>query len=187
MQPNTQATTYLHNIHIPVRIDAATFRQFALFDTFVRGKRWRGPALFAALLSASACICFAMHARRGAVLLGCVLLLVGLGLPAAWLASYLLSLRAQARRMHLATPQHAYTLLVRDSGVEISSVQGKGKTTLAWGQVYAAYRRKACTYLYADAAHAYLLPHSQIEGGEAGLWAMLAAHLPAEKCFDMRR
>jgi hypothetical protein len=185
MQPNEPI--YLHTIHIPVRIDAATFRRFALFDTFTRGKRWRGPAVFATILSVSACVCFALHARRGAVLLGAVLLAVGLGLPVAWLASYLLSLRAQAKRMHLSTPQHAYTLLVRDGGIEITSVQGKGKTTLAWGQVYAVYRRRDCTYLYADASHAYLLPHSQIEGGEAGLWALLQAHLPAEKCLDARR
>lgn len=172
------------SIYVPVQIDAAAFRRFALFDTYARQKRWRGPAVFAAILTVSAAICYTQHARRGAVLLGTVLLLVGLGLPAVWYFSYEMSLRAQIKRMRLATPQRAYTLVFRDGGIEVTTLQGKQKSALAWDSIVEVYRRKGCTYLYFDAAHAYLLPHSQVEGGEPGLWEMIQNHVPASRCFD---
>lgn len=171
-------------IYVPVQIDAGTFHRFAMFDTYVRQKRWRTPALFAAILSVFAVICFTQYSRRGAVLLGVVLLAVGLGLPAGWHLSYELSLRTQIKRMNLKKPQRAYTLAFRPDGIEVSRDLGKTSTPLPWNQIAAVYRCRGCTYLYFDPSHAYLLPHSQVEGGEAGLWALMQSCLPAEKCFD---
>lgn len=171
-------------ICVPIQIDAATFRRFALFDTCPRQKRWRGPALFAAILAVSAAICYTQHARQGAVLLGSVLLLIGFGLPAVWSLSYEFSLRAQIKRMRLATPQRAYTLVFRESGIEVTTLQGKNKSALNWDSIVQVYRCKGCTYLYFDASHSYLLPHSQVEGGEPALWELMQRQLPAAKCLD---
>ena len=63
--------TNIDMITIPVRLDAATFRGFAIFDTLKRQKRWKSPAIFAAILMASAIVCFAMNSKADqAVLLG---------------------------------------------------------------------------------------------------------------------
>ena len=45
-----------------------------------RRKVWKAPVTFASILSVSAVICFIMRHVEGAVMLGCVLLIVGLGL-----------------------------------------------------------------------------------------------------------
>ena len=83
---------------VPARIDAAAFCRFAIFDAFSVRKRWRSPALFAALMSAFAAVCLAMHgSREGAGLLGGVLLAVGLGLPLVYVVSYVCSVRRQAK------------------------------------------------------------------------------------------
>lgn len=52
------------DIRVQSNIDPKNFRRFALFDTFCRRKRWRGPLLFAAILSAFAAVCFAMQGRK---------------------------------------------------------------------------------------------------------------------------
>ena len=64
---------------IEVNLTAELFRRFTLFDTFTRRKMWRSPVIFASILTVCGCICFFMRHVDGAVLLGCVLLFVGLG------------------------------------------------------------------------------------------------------------
>ena len=71
---------------LEARVTPEVFREFAFFDTFRRQKRWRGPALFALMMGGFAAVCFALReSREQAVLIGTVLLVVGLGLPAAYI------------------------------------------------------------------------------------------------------
>ena len=78
--------TNIDTITIPVRLDAATFRSFAIFDTLKRQKRWKSPAIFAAILMASAIVCFAMNSRAMAV-----------RKLASWTAWYALELMAKQK------------------------------------------------------------------------------------------
>lgn len=164
---------------IPAKIDPQTFRRFALFDTFRRQGRWRLPALFAAILSTCAAVCFAMrHSRGGAALLGGVLLAVGLGLPAAYVASFLLSVRERGKA--LSGDRIAYTLHFKDEGVR--AVTGQQQADYPWEQLYRAYRVRGCIYLYVSAQRAFLLP----EGPQSqAAWDMLERHIP-EGTVDLR-
>ncbi len=171
-------------ICVPVQLDGSIFHRFAIFDTYVRQKRWRMPALFAVMMAFFAIICYSRYETDGAVLLGTVLLVVGIGLPLVWCINYELSLRKEIKKLHLETPQRAYTLLFSPDGIEVSRDRGKTFSPIAWGSIVHVYRHSGCTYLYIDASHAYLLPHSQVEGGEDKLWALMQASLPAEKLSD---
>lgn len=167
---------------VPAKIDARTFRRFAVFDTFRRQKRWRAPALFAALMLAFALVCFAFRdGRDGAALLGAVLLLVGLGLPAVYVGSFLLSVRKQGRRLGLDGAQTAYTLHLREEGIQM--VSGRERAEFRWEQLFRAYRVPDCIYLYVSQQRAFLLP----EDGQGGaVWTLLTEKLPAEKLEDRR-
>lgn len=169
-------------ITMPAKIDAATFRRFALFDTFHRQKRWRAPVLFAAVMAAFAAVCFACQgSRSGAALLGAVLLTVGLGLPAVYVLSYLLSVRKQGRRLGLDGSRPAYTLRLGEDGIQV--VSGKERAEYRWEQMFYVYRVPACIYLYVTPRRAFLLP----EDGQGGVaWALLMKKLPAEKLEDRR-
>lgn len=165
---------------IPARIDAETFRRFALYDTFVRQGRWRNPALFAAILSASAAVCFLMRQRReGAALLGGVLLAVGLGLPAFYVLNYLWSVRRQGRRLDAS--QIAYTLHLREEG--LLAVAGQERAEYAWDRLFLACRVQGCIYLYVNAQRAFLLPDC---GQSEAAWALVQEKLPEEKRRDRR-
>ncbi len=75
-----------HELTVMVHIDGRLFRNFALFDTFRRQRKWVSPALFAAIMIGFSCVCFALRGQaEQAVLLGGTLLAVGLLLPAAYL------------------------------------------------------------------------------------------------------
>ena len=155
-------------IYLPVQIDGADFRHFALFDAFTRRKMWRRPAVFTAILTVSAALCYSRYPQEGSVLLGTILLVLGVGMPLVWYLSYEHSLHVQAKKMGLLkAPRRVYT------------------TPLSWGSVTAVYRRPNITYLYAG-ERAWLLPHSQVREGESSLRALLARRLPPEALHDVR-
>lgn len=165
---------------IPARIDAGTFRNFALYDTFVRQRRWRAPALFAVILGASAGVCFAMRrSRGGAVLLGAVLLAVGLGLPAFYVLNYLWSVRRQGKR--LDGSRIAYTLHLREEG--LLAVAGRERTEFPWERIVLACRARDCIYLYVSSQKAFLLPEC---GQSEEAWALLQEKVPPERRQDRR-
>lgn len=151
---------------VQVRLSERDFLKFSMFDTFVHKKGWLRPALFAAILGASAGVCFALRERRGAVLLGAVLLIVALGLPGAWLLSFFLSVRRQAKDQGLAGGKYVYTLDLGEK--ELAVDNGHERAAYPWGQIFRVYRRPDAAYLYINPQRAFLLPYACAgEEGEA--------------------
>jgi len=171
------------DIRVQSNIDPKTFRRFALFDTFYRRKRWRGPLLFAVILSAFAAVCFALQGRKEqAVLLGAVLLAVGIGLPAAYFVSYLLSVNAQAKKLGLSASRTAYTLYLGERTVR--AVSGKERAEFPWSGLFRAYRTGNGVYLYTDPQKAFLLPEAQVT---EAVWARIRQCVPADRLYDLRK
>lgn len=172
---------------IDVVLTEAIFRRFTMFNLFRRRRQWRSPALFATILTACAVVCFLMHRVDGAVMLGCVLLLVGLGTPAVYFVSLARSLKTQASANGLTEPKHVYTLeLTRDAkGIAVSNETEK--TAYRWDQVFHVYRDKEATYLFMNANRAFLLPDNCIPGGADELWKLLSRKVSAERLTDLRK
>ena len=149
-----------------VELDGRTFRRFALFDAFKREGRWRRPVLFTGIMLAFSCVCLV----GGSVLLASVFSIIGLGLPAVWIGTFLFQVNAQARRLDSA--HAAYDVALDENGVS-----GPGlENPLPWDQVHAAYCEGDCVYLYVNPLRAILIP-----SGAAGLeelWPFLMQHMP---------
>ena len=161
---------------IEVRLSEKEFIRFGLFDTLSLQRGWVRPALFAAILGGAAAVCFFMHQRKGAVLLGSVLLAVAAGLPAAWFLNFFLSLRKQAAAQGLGQGKHVYTLTLSGSGVRVDN--GREQADFAWDQIHRVCRRREATYLYITPQRAFLIPHRCAEGGGDGLWSFLRPRVP---------
>ena len=169
-------------ILVPAKITRDVFRRFAYFDAFYHQKHWQRPLVFALLMSAFSVPCFLLRDRReGAVLLGVVLLIVGLGLPLAYLLSFSLSLRRQMKRMDLSGERIAYTLRLELGGVHVTA--GTETADYPWETVHMAYRVSGCDYLYVSAGRAYLLPHGP---SAENIWTLLQSALPPEKLKQMK-
>lgn len=165
------------SILIPAKITEPIFRRFAFFDAFYHQKHWQRPVLFFLLMSAFSVPCFVLRdQRRGAALLGVVLLIVGLGLPLAYLLSFSLSLRRQMKQMDLRGQRIAYTLRLEPGGIHVTA--GTETADYAWDTVHMVYRTADCDYLYVSARRAYLLPHG---ASAEKLWELLQSSLPPEK------
>lgn len=169
---------------IQSRITPEVFREFALFDTMYRQKRYRGPLLFAAILAVFACICFTQQGRNDqAVLLGGVLLAVGLGLPAAYILTFLYSVFKKAKQLKLADAPAAYTVKLSPEFVAVTA--GEQRAEYAWKDILYVYRIRHSTCLYVGANRAYLLPVSN-QREEDKRWALILERVPSEKRKDLR-
>lgn len=170
---------------IQAKITPEGFREFALFDTMYRQKRYRSPLLFAAILAVFACICFSQQGRHEqAVLLGGVLLAVGLGLPLAYILIFLSSVNTKAKQLKLGSAPAAYTVFLSPEAVVVTA--GEQRVEYAWEDIVYAYRIKRSTCLYVSPNRAYLLPiASQKE--ETERWSLVSVQLPPERRTDLRK
>ena len=169
---------------IEVRFTEKEFISFGWFDALRVKRAWRGPALFAAILGGAAVLCFILYARRGAVLLGGVLLVVALGLPAAWFLNFGASLRKQAKAAGLSEEKHVYTLELQDDAAGVTVDSGTERAAYSWQQVMHVYRSKTASYLYITPQRAFLIPHSCVEDGPDALWELFEKHIPAGRQTD---
>ena len=172
---------------IEVIMTEAIFRRFTMFDILRRKKMWRPSAVFASILGVSAIICFAMNHVRGASLLGTVLLVVGLGMPAVYFGTFFSSLKKEVLNHGLKRPKLVYTLELTPKGKGIHVFNEKEDAQYEWKQVFHAYRDLDATYLFLSRDRAFILPHSCVEEGGEVLWALLKKKVPAERCTDLTK
>ena len=163
------------------------FRRFTMFDMFRRRKVWKKPAIWAAILCASGCVCLFMNHIQGAVLLGTVLMIVGLGLPLAYFASFALSVKQQVVASDLRRPRHVYTLELTPKAKGIAVSNEKEHAEFEWKKIHHAYRDLMATYLFITPRRGFILPHDCVEEGEDALWELLQKKLPADRCTDIRK
>lgn len=173
-------------VTVNVMLDEKTFRKFVVFNYLNRERRWISPFIFTCIMSTCACLCFIMrHTAEHAVLLGCVLLLLGLGLPAFHLWSFFSLIKSQVKAYKLEKPQPVYSLKLSDEpdGVYVTNPGGES-AQYEWSTLHSAYRVAGCVYLYVSANKAFLLPDGQAEEGTDALWSMLTGMLPPKKLHD---
>ena len=148
-----------------VCMDAKTFRRFGLFDTFALRRRWISPAVFSAIFIVFAVICFCLRDEAQSALLGGVLLAVGLILPACYFLSFYLQMNDQVKRLGIKKPKPVYTLVMNRSEIHITNdMKEEAEVVLPWANVMGVWRDRRATYLYANAARAFILP----DGGDGG-------------------
>lgn len=164
---------------IEVNLTAEEFKRFSLFDTFRRRKMCRAPVTFASILSFCALICYLMHHVEGAVMLGSVLLLVGLGMPISYFVAFFTSLHKQVKTLGLPKKVYALCLTPKANGIAIEN--DHEHADYAWKDVYHVYRSKTATYLFMAPTRAFILPHSCVEEGADALWQLMEKKLPAGK------
>lgn len=172
---------------IEVVLSEETFRRFTMFDILSRRKKWRPSAIFASILGVSAIICFAMNHVQGAYLLGTVLLVVGLGMPAVYFCTFFSSLKQQVLLHGLKRPKLVYTLELTPKGKSITVHNEKERVEYEWKRVFHVYRDKEATYLFITPARGFILPHVCVEEGEDALWELIEKKIPAERRTDIRK
>ncbi len=172
---------------IEVIMTEEIFRRFTMFDILKRRKMWRPSAIFATIMSVSAIICYCMSHVKGASLLGTVLLIVGLGMPAVYFGTFFSSLKQQILVHDLKRPKHVYTLHLTHKAAGIAVSNEKESAAYEWEKVHHVYHDLTATYLFITPARGFILPHQCIEEGEDALWDLIRKKIPESRRTDIRK
>ena len=167
-----------YRIIIRVSLDEKTFREFAIFDQLVRRRGWMKPAAFLGAFTVLAVIAF-ISGKQQSGLLGGVLLLAGIGLPAVYLGTFFRQVHEQAVKQKLKPPREVYTVTLEQDGFFVVNKQkSEEHLYLPWTKEgLKAYRKRRCIYLYAGQAKAFLLPDGQADVSDDQVWDFLREHL----------
>ena len=164
-------------VTLACKIDKKTFKRFAVYDTLVRRKGWKNPAVFALIMSAFALVCFlGRKTHPQATLLAGVLLCVGLSLPLTWFAMFFSSVGKQARRSGLSPGTVQYFVTLSDEKIFVT--KGKESASFQWADAHMARRVKGCIYLFVSPSRAFLLPDCE---DTDRAWEIITAKLEPEK------
>nr|WP_321305594.1 YcxB family protein [uncultured Sphaerochaeta sp.] len=166
---------------IAVHLNESNFRNFLIFNIIKRLKLYKSPVIFASIMSVSAFISFLMHHVEGAVMLGSVLLLVGLGVPAVYFVNFFASLKKQVKLQNLNPPRLVYTIQFSEESDFIEISNDKEQVRYQWKDVYHAYYEKDAIYLFITKDRAFLLPLSLLENSEEA-WSIIEGKLDNERC-----
>lgn len=166
------------------KITPETFREFAVFDTFRRQKRYKGPLLFALIMTGFAVICFTQVGRREqAGMLGGLLLTVGIWLPAVYILNFLYSVNKKAKQLERVGNKAAYTVELSGEGVTVTA--GGERTDYDWDGIECVYRLKRCVCLYVTANRAYILPAG--DKGDDDIWVLVCRSASENKRKNLRK
>lgn len=175
------------HITLHVRINSRIFRRFAIFDTFRFKKRWKAPALFAAIFTAFAAAAFVMTDKAQSAMIGNLLLVIGLGLPLCYVLHFLLQVHDQCRRLGLRQLRPAYTLNMSERDLRIiNDMQQEPEVTLAWDSLLGVWRGEFAFYIYAGPSRAFIVPDGQYDITPAQMYDFFKARLPQEKLHGKR-
>lgn len=171
-------------ITVRVRLDESLFRRFALFDAFILGKRWRLPAGFAAILLVCGVACL-FSGKQQAWLMFALLAVIGIGMPAVYVGTYLHQVKKQSDAFGLKKPRAMYTVILSKENVTVrNDFKAEPEVTLAWDKIFGAVRVKGAIYLYAVRTRAFILPNGQSDAADGEVWAYLTSFLPANRVSD---
>jgi len=166
---------------IAVWLSEQNFRNFLIFNILKRLKLYKSPVIFASILTTSAIISFIMHSVQGAVFLGVVLLLVGLGVPIVYFTSFFSSLKKQVKQQNLDPPRLVYTLQFDESSDVLEVTNDKEKAAYQWKDVFHAYYERDGIYLFITQDRAFLLPFEVLKDSSE-VWNLIEAKLSEARC-----
>ncbi|MBQ7785949.1 MAG: hypothetical protein IJ381_07375 [Clostridia bacterium] len=174
-------------VTVHVRMNARIFRRFAMYDTFCLKRRFIAPALFAAILVAFAAAAFVLTSNSQASMIGNLLLIIGLGLPLAYVLHFLLQIHDQCKRLGLKHLRPAYTLNMHEKELRIiNDINPEPEVTLSWHSLHGVWRSEFAFYIYANPSRAFIVPDGQYAPTPAQMYDFLYQRLPAGKMHGKR-
>ena len=161
-----------------VKINALIFRRFALFDTFRIKRRWVSPAVFCLIFLVFSFACM-LSGKEQSQMIGTLLQIIGLGLPACYVLSFLFQVSDQCKRLGLKSLRPAYTLnFAKDELRVINDMAAEPEVKLPYASLYGVWRGNCAFYVYASPSRAFILPDGQYPLSPAQMWDHFKKILP---------
>lgn len=169
----------------PIHMQAETFRKFAWFNTMKLRKAWRNPFIFFLIFVISSILCFLQYPSDGAIMLGILLLIIGIGLPVLYLINFNRSISQEIKKHKLNHNPLVYTLTFTEE--ELQVLAGDQRANYPWEILYRAYQKSDAIYLYVTPARGFILPYYASKISPENVWNALVKYMGTEKTIENKK
>ena len=177
--------------YLSIYMSKTTFKDFAVFDTMQRHKRWRYPFGAAGIFLVCAIILFSLQEQLpNAFLVGSIFCIVAVGLSAGYMRNFYRSIPKEAEKMKLDPPRQVYSIsLTKDNNQILYYLPGDKNPTerFSWNSIDSVWLTTKAIYIYVTPERALLIPSFTKNANLEDLWKFIATKVDAEKMHDARK
>ena len=170
-----------NHISIPVILSEKQFKNFIIFDSMKKQRRWKTTASISVLLFTLATLCFAsLESFPKIEMFGNILIVFCVFLPTNYFRSFYNSVKEQTAKMKLAEPRQVYTINLSTSSNGIlyfypNKTGAAGQYT--WKGVDIAWKTRDAIYLYVTKEQALIIPKTTKSPDYDTIWQFIKGNL----------
>lgn len=170
-----------NHISIPVTLSEKQFKNFIIFDSMKKQRRYTTTVSITVLLFTLATLCYAsLESFPKIEMLGNILIIFCVFLPTNYFRSFYNSVKEQAEKMKLSVPRHVYTINLSTSSNGIRYFY-PNETTAAgqytWKNVDIAWKTRDAIYLYVTKEQALIIPKTTKSPEYDTIWQFIKGNL----------
>lgn len=180
-----------NHMSIPVVLGEKSFKDFLIFDTMKRQKRWKAPVSLAVCLYLLATLCFATQETYDwAATVGSILIVITVLIPTNYFRSFHASSKEQTKRMNLSSPRLVYKIHLENGtrGIQYYYPDEEAPAgSYTWDCITGAWRTKNAIYLYVTPEQALLIPDNNKSQNFEDIWNLITTNLDKPRIHNSRR
>lgn len=170
-----------NHISIPVTLSEKQFKNFIIFDSMKKQRRWKTTVSITILLFTLATLCYAsLESFPKVEMLGNILIVICVFLPTNYFRSFYNSVKHETEKMKLTVPRHVYTINLSTSANGIHYFY-PNETTAAgqytWKSVDIAWKTRDAIYLYVTPQQAFIIPKTTNSPDYDTIWQFIKGNL----------
>lgn len=170
-----------NHLSIPVILNEKQFKNFIIFDSMTKNKRWKTSVSLAVMCFFLATLCYAsLESFPKVEALGNILIVICVFIPTNYFRSFYNSVKQETEKMKLGTPRQVYTINLSTSSNGIRYFY-PNETTAAgqysWKSVSVAWKTRDAIYLYVTPEQALIIPKTTQSPDYDSIWQFIKSNL----------
>lgn len=177
-----------NHISVPVTLTEKQFKDFIIFDSMKKQRRWKTTVSITVILFTLATLCYAsLESFPSLEMVGNILVMFSVLIPTNYFRSFYSSLKKETEKMNLNPPRHVYTINLSTSANGIHCFYPRESTAagqFSWKNTEGAWRTKTAIYLYVTPQQALLIPNTTQSPDYETIWQFIKNNLQASQIHE---
>lgn len=170
-----------NHISIPVILTEKQFKDFIIFDSMKKQRRWKSTVSLTVILFTLATLCYAsLESLPKLEMAGNILVMFSVLIPTNYFRSFYSSVKKETEKMNLRPARQVYTINLSTSSNGIHYFYLDQKTAAgqySWKSIEGAWRTKNAIYLYVTPQQALLIPNTITVPDYETVWQFIKSNL----------
>lgn len=180
-----------NHISIPVVLSEKNFKDFILYDSMTKNKRYKTTLSITIMLFTLATLCFASQEHLPAAeIIGNILIVFTVLIPTNYTRTFQNSVKTQTEKMKLNPPRQVYTINLSTSSAGIHYFypqETKAAGQYAWKSIDGAYKTGHAIYLYVTPQQALIIPDTIQAPDYETIWRFIKSNLNEKQIHEKQK